>query len=367
MLHAWPEPILNDTHHKISWESVCPPLTPPTHLPFPLRNLPDSVDGSVAELEKTPRKRREEEEEEGEGGVEGEGGSLPVAARVSGAEDGVAQGPKRWLQRRRNIQVGCHGAEEEAVLRDWQSLRKRLPSVKKSRWKAAVQKAKECEEKDVKQKSFIPVTQPSKVHSEGIHPQEAEELPPRTKSPPKVLKSPKSDQKMAWRRNYYLRSRSPTPPAQPLTSKTDLTEPNWVKILGSSATQVWGMVKTFRERGNHEIAASLEAAAEKQAEAVLRTQQINVRQANTSALPVAKPVLTREPTPIKSPVRVRVRRSAPSSPVPAAGLDEDSKRSSRGAESEWESEEEETSTSSPASRPPSGESLHQYCQEGKSW
>ena len=54
-------------------------------------------------------------------------------------------------------------------------------------------------------------------------------------------------------------------PAQPLASKTDLAEPNWVKVLGSSATQVWSMVKTFRERGNHEIAASLEAAAEKQA------------------------------------------------------------------------------------------------------
>jgi len=86
---------------------------------------------------------------------------------------------------------------------------------------------------------------------------------------------------------------------------------------------------------------------------VLRTQQINVRQATTSTPLVAKPVLTREPTPIKSPVRVRVRRSAPSSPVPAAGMDGESKRSSRGAESEWESEEEETSTSSPSSRPPS--------------
>ena len=111
------------------------------------------------------------------------------------------------------------------------------------------------------------------------------------------------------------------------------------------------MVKTFRERGNHEIAASLEAAAEKQAEAVLKTQQINVRQAKTpsSPVPVAKPVVSREPTPMKSPVRVRVRRSAASSPVPSSSpLEEEEKRSSR-AESEWESEEEETS-----SRPPSG-------------
>ena len=127
------------------------------------------------------------------------------------------------------------------------------------------------------------------------------------------------------------------------------------------------MVKTFRERGNHEIAASLEAAAEKQAEAVLRTQQINVRQASTSSapVPVVKPGVSREPTPIKSPVRVRVRRSAPSSPVPPA-VEEEEKRSSR-AESEWESEEEETSTySSLASRPPSGEIFHQYCRGGKS-
>lgn len=357
MLHAWPEPTLNDTHHKISWESVCP-LSPSTQdVPLPLRSLPESVDGSVAELETAPRKRREEEGE-GEGRVREEGGSLPVAARVLGAEDGVAQGSKRRLQRRRNIQAGCGTEQDTEVLRDWQSLRKRLPSVKKSRWKAAVQKAKECEEKHVEQKSFIPVTNPpSKVQ---IHPQEAEESSLRTKSPPKILESPKSEQKMAWRRNYYLRSRSPSPPAQPLISKTDLTEPNWVKILGSSATQVWSMVKTFRERGNHEIAASLETAAEKQAEAVLRTQQINVRQATSSTVPVpAKPVVTREPTPIRSPVRVRVRRSAPSSPAPP-GLDEEEKRSSRGAESEWESEEEETSTSSPASRPPSGEISHQY-------
>jgi len=273
---------------------------------------------------------------------------------LGSAEDAVAQGPKIWLlQRRKNIQADSGSEQEQGLLRDWERLSKRLPSVKRSRWKAAVQKAKECEEKNVEQKRTIPVTQPSKVHTRGIRPQEAEEEPPRSKSPPKILESPKSDEKMAWRRNYYLRSRSPTPPAQPLASKTDLAEPNWVKVLGSSATQVWSMVKTFRERGNHEIAASLEAAAEKQAEAVLRTQQINVRPKPTSStLPVqAKPVVSREPTPIKSPVRVRVRRSAPSSPVPAPAMDEEEKRSSR-AESEWESEDEETSTSA-STRPPS--------------
>ena len=361
MLHAWPEPAINDTHHKISWESVCP-FNPPAHVPFPLRSLPESVDGTDGALEITFRKRREEEEEEEEeGGVREEGGSLPVAARVLGAEDGVAQpGPKSWLQKRREV-------HEQGVVRDWKSLSKRLPSVKRNRWKEAVQKAKECEEKHVEQKNFIPVIQTTKVQSEGIPLQRVEETPPRTKSPPKVFESPKSDQGMAWRRNYYLRSRSPSPPAQPPTPKTDLAEPNWVKVLGSSATQVWSMVKTFRERGNHEIAASLEAAAEKQAEAVLRTQQINVRQASTSSapVPVVKPGVSREPTPIKSPVRVRVRRSAPSSPVPPA-VEEEEKRSSR-AESEWESEEEETSTySSPASRPPSGEIFHQYCRGGKS-
>ena len=355
MLHAWPEPTLDDTHHKISWESVCPLSPSAQDVPLPLRSLPESVDGSVAELETAPRKRREEEEGEGEGRVREEGGSLPVAARVLGAEDGVAQGSKRRLHRRRNIQAGRGTEQETGVLRDWESLSKLLPSVKKSRWKAAVQKAKECEEKHVEQKSFTLVTHPpSKVQ---IHPQGAEESPQQTTT---KLESPKCDQKMAWRRNYYLRSRSPSPPAQPLTSKTDLTEPNWVKILGSSATQVWSMVKTFRERGNHEIAASLETAAEKQAEAVLRTQQINVRTSSTLPVP-AKPVVAREPTPIRSPVRVRVRRSAPSSPVPPA-LEEEEKRSSRGAESEWESEEEETSTSSPASRPPSGETFHQYGQ-----
>ena len=368
MQHAWPEPALDDTHHKISWKSVCPP---PTHVPFPLlRSCPESVDGSVAALETTFGKRRggDEEEEGGEGQVGEEGrSSLPVAARVLGsAEDAVAQGPKRWLlQRRKNIQADSGSEQEQGLLRDWERLSKRLPSVKRSRWKAAVQKAKECEEKNVEQKRTIPVTQPSKVHTRGIRPQEAEEEPPRSKSPPKILESPKSDEKMAWRRNYYLRSRSPTPPAQPLASKTDLAEPNWVKVLGSSATQVWSMVKTFRERGNHEIAASLEAAAEKQAEAVLRTQQINVRPKPTSStLPVhAKPVVSREPTPIKSPVRVRVRRSAPSSPVPVPAMDEEEKRSSR-AESEWESEEEETSTSA-STRPPSGDDFPSILSRGK--
>ena len=360
MLHAWPEPAINDTHHKISWESVCP-FNPPAHVPFPLRSLPESVDGTDGALEITFRKRREEEEEgeEEEGGVREEGGSLPVAARVLGAEDGVAQpGPKSWLQKRREV-------DEQGVVRDWKSLSKRLPSVKRNRWKEAVQKAKDCEEKHVEQKNFIPVIQTTKVQSEGIPLQRVEETPPRTKSPPKVFESPKSDQGMAWRRNYYLRSRSPSPPAQPPTPKTDLAEPNWVKVLGSSATQVWSMVKTFRERGNHEIAASLEAAAEKQAEAVLRTQQINVRPKPTSStLPVqAKPVVSREPTPIKSPVRVRVRRSAPSSPVPAPAMDEEEKRSSR-AESEWESEEEETSTSA-STRPPSGDDFPSILSRGK--
>ena len=369
MLHAWPELALDDTHHKISWKSVCPP---PTHVPLPLlRSCPESVDGSVAALATTFGKRRggEAEVEGGEGrvGEEGSGSSLPVAARVLGsAEYAVAQGPRRWLlQRRKNIQADSGSEQEQGVLRDWQSLSARLPSIKRSKWKAAVQKAKECEEKHVEQKRIIPVTQLSKIQIGGICPKEAEEEPPRTKSPPKILESPKPDEKMAWRRNYYLRSRSPTPPAQPLASKTDLAEPNWVKVLGSSATQVWSMVKTFRERGNHEIAASLEAAAEKQAEAVLRTQQINVRAKPTSStLPVQpKPVVSREPTPIKSPVRVRVRRSAPSSPVPAPAMDEEEKRSSR-AESEWESEEEDTSTSA-STRPPSGDDFPSILSRGK--
>lgn len=233
-----------------------------------------------------------------------------------------------------------------------EALSKRLPSVKRNKWKAAVQKTKQAGDKNVESEekdgaSLIPSSESIEKETQtprGENPKGAETLPQN------LSESPKSEKRMAWRRNYYLRSQSPSPPAQPVSSKTDPTEPNWVKVLGSSASQVWSMVKTFRERGNHEIAASLEAAAEKQAEAVLKTQQINVRQAKTpsSPVPVAKPAVSREPTPMKSPVRVRVRRSAASSPVPSSSpLEEEEKRSSR-AESEWESEEEETS-----SRPPS--------------
>ena len=291
------------------------------------------------------------EEREGEGGSREEGGSLPVAGGGLRVQDGALH-HKSWLRRRTTCRAG-QGGELEVVVTSLETLSKRLPSVKRNKWKAAVQKTKQAGDKNVESEekdgaSLIPSSESISKETQiprGENPKGAETLPQ------KLSESPKSEKRMAWRRNYYLRSQSPSPPAQPVSSKTDPTEPNWVKVLGSSASQVWSMVKTFRERGNHEIAASLEAAAEKQAEAVLKTQQINVRQAKTpsSPVPVAKPIVSREPTPMKSPVRVRVRRSAASSPVPSSSpLEEEEKRSSR-AESEWESEEEETS-----SRPPSG-------------
>ena len=39
--------------------------------------------------------------------------------------------------------------------------------------------------------------------------------------------------------------------------------PKWVEIL-PAAGGIWSMIKTLRERGNHEIADKLQLAAEKQ-------------------------------------------------------------------------------------------------------
>ena len=39
--------------------------------------------------------------------------------------------------------------------------------------------------------------------------------------------------------------------------------PKWVQIL-PAANGIWSMIKTLRERGNHEIADNLQMAAEKQ-------------------------------------------------------------------------------------------------------
>ena len=62
------------------------------------------------------------------------------------------------------------------------------------------------------------------------------------------------------------------------------------QILGPSAAPIWKMIQRFREHGSSDVADSLEAAAEKQAEAVLRTQQLVAR-----TRPVA--AVSREQTP----------------------------------------------------------------------
>ncbi|XP_023325589.1 uncharacterized protein LOC111699210 isoform X2 [Eurytemora carolleeae] len=65
----------------------------------------------------------------------------------------------------------------------------------------------------------------------------------------------------------------PTRYQKPAASPSAECVPKWVEIL-PAAGGIWSMIKTLRERGNHEIADKLQLAAEKQAEAHLRTEQI---------------------------------------------------------------------------------------------
>ena len=73
---------------------------------------------------------------------------------------------------------------------------------------------------------------------------------------------------MSWR-NYY------SAPPSPAVNKAAITlkEPGWVAVL-PGAKGLWSMIVTFRQRGSNDIANNLESAAEKQAEALLRTQNL---------------------------------------------------------------------------------------------
>ena len=76
---------------------------------------------------------------------------------------------------------------------------------------------------------------------------------------------------MNWR-SYSLE----TPKSKNVQSThntSTISEPPWVAVL-PAARGLWSMIVTFRQRGNHQIADNLEAAAEKQAEAHLKTQQV---------------------------------------------------------------------------------------------
>jgi len=57
-------------------------------------------------------------------------------------------------------------------------------------------------------------------------------------------------------------------------------EPPWVSVLPSTRG-LWNMINTFRERGSHDTADTLEAAAEKQAEVHLKVQQVMMGNNNT--------------------------------------------------------------------------------------
>jgi len=141
---------------------------------------------------------------------------------------------------------------------------------------------------------------------------------------------------MAWR-SSYSKSSSPithnqqTPPTQNAAKKKEQKEPDWVSVL-PAASGLWSMIVTFRERGSDDIADKLEAAAEKQAEAHLRTQQLMNKQ---------KPPGIRIPI---NPIPVRNIKSRSPTPAPAVMEVESNKRDSiysqysMASESEWDSE-----------------------------
>ena len=65
---------------------------------------------------------------------------------------------------------------------------------------------------------------------------------------------------------------APTTPSITKSIPT-IKEPAWVSVL-PAARGLWNMIVSFRERGSNDIADNLEAAAEKQAEAHLRIQEL---------------------------------------------------------------------------------------------
>ena len=73
---------------------------------------------------------------------------------------------------------------------------------------------------------------------------------------------------MNLRSNQYDKKLADSGPCMPSSQ-----EPSWVHVL-PAAKGLWSMIRTFRERGNHQIANNLESAAERQAEVHLKTQQL---------------------------------------------------------------------------------------------
>ena len=100
---------------------------------------------------------------------------------------------------------------------------------------------------------------------------------------------------MSWR-SYYSAPTTPTIPK----SNTTIKEPAWVSVL-PAAKGLWNMIVSFRERGSNDIADNLEAAAEKQAEAHLRTQALMNNRADRLKPPIIQgpsnpsPVISRTP------------------------------------------------------------------------
>ena len=65
-----------------------------------------------------------------------------------------------------------------------------------------------------------------------------------------------------------------------------------------SAKGLWKMIVTFRERGSHDTADNLEAAAEKQAEVHLRTQELMNRKTGRNIPPSIQ--IPRNPIPLRT-------------------------------------------------------------------
>jgi len=110
---------------------------------------------------------------------------------------------------------------------------------------------------------------------------------------------------MSWRSHY---SAPPTPAVKKSTQT--VKEPAWVSVL-PSAKGLWSMIVTFRERGSNEIADNLEAAAEKQAEVHLKTQELMMNK-RTGLRHEPPPPTIRLPRDVVEPVRrIKSRSSTP--------------------------------------------------------
>ena len=97
---------------------------------------------------------------------------------------------------------------------------------------------------------------------------------------------------MSWR-SYYS---APTTPTVTKSNPT-IKEPAWVSVL-PAAKGLWNMIVSFRERGSNDIADNLEAAAEKQAEAHLRTQELMNKKTSRLKPPIIQ--VPSNPSPVRS-------------------------------------------------------------------